>query len=146
MWTIKSIINRFKRTSNMSGKQQKAVFVTEIGQPVQLGKRDIPSPKSGEILVKVTATMRTSCNSSHNAAASLNTYYSTAPRYLRPRLGPLHRREASIRSRLQCRRYRRASRRRRQGFEVRRLSLRYLRPDGSAARPSRTAGVRNPPR
>jgi NADPH:quinone reductase-like Zn-dependent oxidoreductase len=35
---------------------QKAVFVHETGKPVRLGERPIPSPKVGEVLVKVTAT------------------------------------------------------------------------------------------
>lgn len=34
---------------------QKAVFVYEVGKPVRLGERKIPSPKAGELLVKVTA-------------------------------------------------------------------------------------------
>jgi D-arabinose 1-dehydrogenase-like Zn-dependent alcohol dehydrogenase len=38
--------------------QQKAVFVKEIGKPVELGRRAVPSPKLGEVLVKVSATMR----------------------------------------------------------------------------------------
>jgi D-arabinose 1-dehydrogenase-like Zn-dependent alcohol dehydrogenase len=36
---------------------QKAVFVKELGKPVELGEREVPSPKEGEVLVKVTATM-----------------------------------------------------------------------------------------
>ena len=34
---------------------QKAVFVYEVGKAVRLGEREIPSPKAGELLVKVTA-------------------------------------------------------------------------------------------
>ena len=37
---------------------QKAVLVKEIGKPVQLGVRDVPAPEAGQVLVKVTATMR----------------------------------------------------------------------------------------
>jgi NADPH2:quinone reductase len=40
----------------MPPNMQKAVFVHEIGKPVRLGERPIPSPGVGEILVKVTAT------------------------------------------------------------------------------------------
>jgi NADPH2:quinone reductase len=40
----------------MSPNVQKAIFVHEIGKPVRLGERPIPSPKVGEVLVKVTAT------------------------------------------------------------------------------------------
>ncbi|KAF2171808.1 hypothetical protein M409DRAFT_18041 [Zasmidium cellare ATCC 36951] len=38
-------------------QQQKAVFVREIKKPVELGARDVPTPKDGQVLVKVTATM-----------------------------------------------------------------------------------------
>jgi Zn-dependent alcohol dehydrogenase len=38
--------------------QQKAVFVKEIGKPVELGTRSVPVPGDGEVLVKVAATMR----------------------------------------------------------------------------------------
>ncbi|KPI34690.1 Zinc-type alcohol dehydrogenase-like protein [Cyphellophora attinorum] len=41
----------------VTAKQQKAVLVTEIGKPVELGTRDIPTPGEGQVLVKVTATM-----------------------------------------------------------------------------------------
>jgi D-arabinose 1-dehydrogenase-like Zn-dependent alcohol dehydrogenase len=34
---------------------QKAVFVYDIGKPVRLGERKIPSPKAGELLIKVTS-------------------------------------------------------------------------------------------
>ena len=37
--------------------EQTAVFVNEIGKPVELGKRDIPSPKNGEVLIKVGTCM-----------------------------------------------------------------------------------------
>lgn len=40
----------------MTGKQQ-AVVVKEIGEPVQLGVRDVPTPKEGQVLLKVKATM-----------------------------------------------------------------------------------------
>ncbi|CAO2653812.1 Nn.00g032230.m01.CDS01 [Neocucurbitaria sp. VM-36] len=36
---------------------QKAVFVSRIGAPIELGSRNIPAPKEGQVLVKVTATM-----------------------------------------------------------------------------------------
>jgi len=39
----------------MALNMQKAVFVYEVGKPVRLGEREIPSPKAGELLVKVTA-------------------------------------------------------------------------------------------
>lgn len=39
---------------------QKALFVTEVGKPVTLGTRAIPTPGPGEILIKVTATQRKS--------------------------------------------------------------------------------------
>lgn len=39
-------------------RQQKAVFVKELGKPVELGHREIPSPKEDEVLLEVTATMR----------------------------------------------------------------------------------------
>ena len=39
----------------MAPNMQKAVFVYEVGKPVRLGEREIPSPKAGELLVKVTA-------------------------------------------------------------------------------------------
>ena len=39
----------------MAPNMQKAVFVYEVGKPVRLGERGIPSPKAGELLVKVTA-------------------------------------------------------------------------------------------
>ncbi|KAI5362894.1 Putative GroES-like superfamily, alcohol dehydrogenase, NAD(P)-binding domain superfamily [Septoria linicola] len=41
----------------MSKQQQSAVLVTEVGKPVTLGKRDIPTPEHDEVLVKVIATM-----------------------------------------------------------------------------------------
>ena len=37
--------------------QQKAVFVNEIGKPVELGKRDIPQPGEHQVLIKVSACM-----------------------------------------------------------------------------------------
>ena len=40
--------------------QQKAIFVREVGKPVELGERDVPSPQDGEVLLKVAATMRPS--------------------------------------------------------------------------------------
>jgi hypothetical protein len=43
-------------THRILPNMQKAVFVHEIGKPVRLGERPIPSPKVGEVLVKVTAT------------------------------------------------------------------------------------------
>ncbi|KAM0702649.1 hypothetical protein Q7P35_010080 [Cladosporium inversicolor] len=39
----------------MAPNTQKAIFVYEVGKPVRLGERAIPSPKAGELLVKVTA-------------------------------------------------------------------------------------------
>lgn len=39
----------------MASNMQKAIFVYEVGKPVRLGERAIPSPKIGELLVKVTA-------------------------------------------------------------------------------------------
>lgn len=39
----------------MSSNMQKAILVHEIGKPVRLGERGIPSPKAGELLVKVTS-------------------------------------------------------------------------------------------
>jgi NADPH:quinone reductase-like Zn-dependent oxidoreductase len=39
----------------MASNTQKAIFVYEVGKPVSLGERAIPSPKAGELLVKVTA-------------------------------------------------------------------------------------------
>lgn len=39
-------------------RTQKAVLVKEVGKPVELGTRHIPSPKEGQVLLKVTATMR----------------------------------------------------------------------------------------
>lgn len=37
--------------------QQKAVFVTEIGKPVELGKRDVPRPGERQVLIRVAACM-----------------------------------------------------------------------------------------
>jgi D-arabinose 1-dehydrogenase-like Zn-dependent alcohol dehydrogenase len=37
--------------------QQKAVFVTEVGKPVQLGKRDIPQPREHQVLIRMAACM-----------------------------------------------------------------------------------------
>lgn len=37
--------------------QQKAVFVTEVGKPLELGKRDIPKPGENQVLIKVAACM-----------------------------------------------------------------------------------------
>lgn len=46
------------KTAAMStAQQQKAVFVKEIGKPVELGTREVPSPKEGQILLKVASTM-----------------------------------------------------------------------------------------
>lgn len=39
----------------MASNTQKAIFVYEVGKPAGLGEREIPSPKAGELLVKVTA-------------------------------------------------------------------------------------------
>jgi hypothetical protein len=39
----------------MSSNMQKAILVHEIGKPVRLGEREIPTPKAGELLVKVTS-------------------------------------------------------------------------------------------
>ncbi|KAK4948844.1 hypothetical protein LTR10_012217 [Elasticomyces elasticus] len=39
----------------MGSRTQNAVFVYEVGKPVRLGQRAVPSPKAGEVLVKVTA-------------------------------------------------------------------------------------------
>jgi hypothetical protein len=36
---------------------QKALFVKEIGRPVVLNTRDVPEPKEGQVLIKVTSTM-----------------------------------------------------------------------------------------
>lgn len=46
----------------MAPSMQKAVFVYEVGKPVRLGKREIPSPKAGELLVKVTSAQGTCWN------------------------------------------------------------------------------------
>ena len=39
-------------------QQQNAVVVREVGEPVELIKREIPKPKDDEVLIKVTAVMR----------------------------------------------------------------------------------------
>ncbi|GAB7325512.1 hypothetical protein MBLNU13_g09519t1 [Cladosporium sp. NU13] len=39
----------------MTPNMQKAIFVREVGKPVRLEEREIPTPKTGELLVKVTA-------------------------------------------------------------------------------------------
>ena len=39
----------------MVSNMQKAIFVYEVGKPVRLGEREIPAPKAGEVLVKVTS-------------------------------------------------------------------------------------------
>jgi hypothetical protein len=39
----------------MSSNMQKAILVHEIGKSVRLGEREIPTPKAGELLVKVTS-------------------------------------------------------------------------------------------
>ncbi|KAK4900821.1 hypothetical protein LTR27_002002 [Elasticomyces elasticus] len=39
----------------MAPRTQRAVFVYEVGKPVRLGERDVPSPKAGQVLVKVAA-------------------------------------------------------------------------------------------
>ena len=57
-------------TEYMMAGTQKAVFVKEIGKPVEPGSREIPSPKEGEVLVKVTATMR---ESNHYVLISMQT-------------------------------------------------------------------------
>jgi Zn-dependent alcohol dehydrogenase len=49
---------------------QRAVFVKEIGKPVESGSREIPSPKEDEVLVKITATMR---ESNHYVLISIQT-------------------------------------------------------------------------
>ncbi|KAF2166430.1 hypothetical protein M409DRAFT_23072 [Zasmidium cellare ATCC 36951] len=36
---------------------QKAVFVSQVGKPLELGSRPIPSPQPGEVLVKVSVCM-----------------------------------------------------------------------------------------
>jgi hypothetical protein len=79
-------------TKMVAAKQQKAVLVTEIGKPVELGTRDIPTPQAGQVLVKVTATMRTS------SECRLSTYAdscSTSPRHVWPGLGAPNRPKAS---------------------------------------------------
>lgn len=40
-------------------KSQTAVFVQEIGKPLVVGTRDVPTPKSHHILIRVQSTMRT---------------------------------------------------------------------------------------
>lgn len=37
--------------------QQKAVFVTEVGKPLELGKREIPQPGEHQVLIRVSACM-----------------------------------------------------------------------------------------
>ncbi|KAK5735190.1 hypothetical protein LTR17_008358 [Elasticomyces elasticus] len=39
----------------MAPRTQKAVFVYEVGKPFRLGEREVPSPKAGQVLVKVVA-------------------------------------------------------------------------------------------
>jgi hypothetical protein len=48
-------VNRKSTRNAMPSNMQKAVFVYEVGKPVRLGEREIPSPKAGELLIKVTA-------------------------------------------------------------------------------------------
>ncbi|KAK5169541.1 uncharacterized protein LTR77_005517 [Saxophila tyrrhenica] len=40
----------------MAPRKQKAVFLDSVGSPVELGERDIPPPKAGEVMVKVNST------------------------------------------------------------------------------------------
>ena len=76
---------------------QRAAFVKEIGKPVELGSREIPSPKEGEVLVKVTATMR---EFNYYVQIFIQTRiesnnHSPSSRHLRSRLGFIHWPEAS---------------------------------------------------
>lgn len=66
---------------------QKALFVTELDKPVTLGTRAIPEPGSGEVLIKVTATMSPYLPFQPDLS---DTGISSSPRYLRPRLRALH--------------------------------------------------------
>ena len=56
----------------MSKNTQKALFVTEVGKPVTLGNRAIPTPGLGEILISVAATQRLSFLPTHFASLSLH--------------------------------------------------------------------------
>lgn len=47
----------------MANAQQKALFVHELGKPIQLGTRAIPSSMEGQVLVQVDSTMRASFDS-----------------------------------------------------------------------------------
>lgn len=44
----------------MAVRRQKAVFVHEIGRPVRLVEREVPTPAEGEVLVKDSAAQRKS--------------------------------------------------------------------------------------
>ncbi len=46
----------------MPARTQNAAYVYEVGKSVQLGERDIPSPKANEVLVKVTSVQCTLCS------------------------------------------------------------------------------------
>jgi D-arabinose 1-dehydrogenase-like Zn-dependent alcohol dehydrogenase len=41
---------------HQSLEMQKALLLTEIGKPLSLGTRPIPTPGPGQVLVKLTAT------------------------------------------------------------------------------------------
>jgi NADPH2:quinone reductase len=58
----------------MSNNTQKALFVTEVGKPVTLGTRAIPTPGLGEVLIKVAATQRLSSLPHHFASLSLHRF------------------------------------------------------------------------
>jgi len=62
---------------NKMTTQQKAVFVTEIGKPVQLGKRNIPEPGKHQVLIRVGACM--SKYYDHYLLATLLKYLSPSP-------------------------------------------------------------------
>ncbi len=51
------ILETFSIKTGLVVIMQKALFVKETGRPVVLNTRDVPEPKKGQVLIKVTSTM-----------------------------------------------------------------------------------------
>jgi hypothetical protein len=77
---------------------QKAILVSEIGKPVHLSTRPIPTPNPDEILIKVSSAQRTP---QFPFSLSPLTLPSPPPRHLRPRHRPLHKTAHPLRPRHQ---------------------------------------------
>lgn len=46
------------QTSYLNMSEQKAILLREVGKPVELGSRPVPTPASEQVKIKVTSTMR----------------------------------------------------------------------------------------